>query len=99
MEQVQERKNQRRKNFLGLKDKAEKLGKGEMTFEDYVKCSKTSIEDLEEQIEENKEIISENEQKISDELVGVVIKQQDKIKSQKTKIANLKKKERGTYGE
>lgn len=46
MEQVQERKNQRRKNFLGLKDKAEKLGKGEMTLEDYVKCSKTSIEDL-----------------------------------------------------
>ena len=195
MEQVQEGKNQRRKNFLGLKGKAEKLGKGEMTLEDYVKCSKTSIDDLiifakkenmnadvirglykhkklyatykkpfakadylksitliingqevkpteedvdkcveylqvkgslicdktvrdtvrgylkgeinitikeaelEEQIEENKKIISENEQKISDELVGVLIEQQDKIKSQQTEIANLKKKEIGTYGE
>ena len=56
-------------------------------------------EDLEEQIEENKETISENEQKISDELVGVLIEQQDKIKSQQTEIANIKKKEVGTYGE
>ena len=56
-------------------------------------------EDLEEQIEENKETIFENEQKISDELVGVLIEQQDKIKSQQTEIANIKKKEVGTYGE
>ncbi len=55
--------------------------------------------DLEEQIEENKEIISENEQKIRDELVGVLIEQQSKIKTQQTEIANLKKKEIGTYGE
>ena len=55
--------------------------------------------DLAEQIEENKEIISENEQKISDELVGTLIEQQDKIKSQQTEIANIKKKEVGTYGE
>lgn len=55
--------------------------------------------DLEEQIEENKEIISENEQKISDELVGVLVEQQDEIKSQQTEIANLKKKGIGTYGE
>lgn len=55
--------------------------------------------DLAEQIEENKEIISENEQKISDELVGTLIEQQDKIKSQQTEIINVKKKEVGTYGE
>lgn len=40
------KKNQQRKNYLGLKNKAEKLGKGEMTLEDYIKCSKTSIDDL-----------------------------------------------------
>lgn len=186
---------QRRRNYLGLKGKAEKLGKGEMSLEDYIKCSKTSIDDLiifakkenmdadvikglykyvkpyksykkpfakvdylkstiliingqevkpteedvdkcveylqvngslicektvkdtvrgylkgeiditiketdlEEQIEENKEIISENEQKINDELVGVLIEQQDEIKSQQTEIINVKKKEVGTYGE
>ena len=195
LEQKEETKKQQRKNFLGLKNKAEKLGKGEMTLEDYVKCSKTSIDDLiafakkenmdaviirglfkhkklysaykkpftkadylksttliidgqevkpteedvdkcveylqvngslicdktvrdtvrgylkgdiditikeadlAEQIEENKEIISENEQKISDELVGTLIEQQDKIKSQQTEIINVKKKEVGTYGE
>ena len=189
------KKNQRRSNYFGLKNKAEKLGKGEMTLEDYVKCSKTSIddliifakkenmeadvirglykyvkpyksyktpfaktdylkstiliingqevkpteedvdkcveylkasgslicdktvrntvrgylkgeiditikeEDLEEQTAENKEIISENEQKISDELVRVLVEQQDKVKSQKVEIANLKKKGIGTYGE
>lgn len=189
------KKNQRRSNYFGLKNKAEKLGKGEMTLEDYVKCSKTSIddliifakkenmeadvirglykyvkpyksyktpfaktdylkstiliingqevkpteedvdkcveylkasgslicdktvrntvrgylkgeiditikeEDLEEQTAENKEIISENEQKISDELVRVLVEQQDKVKSQKVEIANLKKKVIGTYGE
>lgn len=49
-------------------------------------------EDLEEQIEEN-------EKKISDELVRVLVEQQDKIKSQKAEIANLKKKGIGTYGE
>ena len=189
------KKNQRRSNYFDLKNKAEKLGKGEMTLEDYVKCSKTSIddliifakkenmeadvirglykyvkpyksyktpfaktdylkstiliingqevkpteedvdkcveylkasgslicdktvrntvrgylkgeiditikeEDLEEQTAENKEIISENEQKISDELVRVLVEQQDKVKSQKVEIANLKKKGIGTYGE
>lgn len=194
-EQVKECVNQRRKNFLGLKNKTEKLGKGEMTLEDYIKCSKTSIDDLivfakkehmdaevirglykhkklyaaykkpfakadylksttliidgqevkpteedvdkcveylqvngslicdktvrdtvrgylkgeiditikeadlAEQVEENKGIISENEQKISDELVGTLIEQQDKIKSQQTEIANIKKKEVGTYGD
>ena len=56
-------------------------------------------EDLEEQTAENKEIISENEQKISDELVRVLVEQQDKVKSQKVEIANLKKKGIGTYGE
>ena len=40
------KKNQQRKNYLGLINKAEKLGKGEMTLEDYIKCSKTSIDDL-----------------------------------------------------
>ena len=45
-EQVKDRVNQQRKNFVGLKNKAEKLGKGEMTLEDYIKCSKTSIDDL-----------------------------------------------------
>lgn len=40
------KKNQQRKNYLGLKNKAEKLGKGEISLEDYIKCSKTSIDDL-----------------------------------------------------
>lgn len=40
------KKNQQRRNYLGLINKAEKLGKGEMSLEDYVKTSKTSIEDL-----------------------------------------------------
>ena len=44
--QYQERKDQQIRNYLGLKDKAKKLGKGEMALEDYVKCSKTSIDDL-----------------------------------------------------
>ena len=44
--QYQERKDQQIRNYLGLKDKAKKLGKGEMELEDYVKCSKTSIDDL-----------------------------------------------------
>lgn len=46
---VQEQKdkvNQRRANYLGLINKAEKLGKGEISLEDYVKSSKTSIEEL-----------------------------------------------------
>lgn len=34
------------KNYLGLRDKAIKLAKGEMTIEEYVMKSKTSIEDL-----------------------------------------------------
>ena len=182
------KKNQQRKNYLGLKGKAEKLGKGEMTLEDYVKCSKTSIDDLiifakkenmdadvirglykyvktyksykkpfakteylkstiliingqevkptEEDVdkcveylkangslicdktvrntvrgylkgeiditikeEDLEEQIEENEKKISDELVRVLVEQQDKIKSQKAEIANLKKKGIGTYGE
>lgn len=38
--------NQQRKNYLGLIDKAKKLGKGELSLEDYVKTSKTSIDDL-----------------------------------------------------
>ena len=37
---------QRRSNYLGLIDKAKKLGKGELSLEDYVKTSKTSIDDL-----------------------------------------------------
>lgn len=45
-EQKKETTNQQRKNFLGLKNKVEKLAKGEMTLEDYVKCSKTSIDEL-----------------------------------------------------
>ena len=182
------KKNQRRSNYFGLKNKAEKLGKGEMTLEDYVKCSKTSIDDLiifakkenmdadvirglykyvktyksykkpfakteylkstiliingqevkptEEDVdkcveylkasgslicdktvrntvrgylkgeiditikeEDLEEQIEENEKKISDELVRVLVEQQDKIKSQKAEIANLKKKGIGTYGE
>ena len=44
--QIREEKNQRRANYLGLINKAEKLGKGEMSLEDYVKSSKTSIEEL-----------------------------------------------------
>ena len=44
--QVKEEKNQRTSNYLGLINKAEKLGKGEMSLEDYVKSSKTSIEEL-----------------------------------------------------
>ena len=40
------KKNQQRKNYLELKYKAKKLGKGEMTLEYYIKCSKTSIDDL-----------------------------------------------------
>ena len=36
----------RRKNWLGLRGKAEKLAKGEMTIEEYILKSKTSIEDL-----------------------------------------------------
>ena len=35
----------------------------------------------------------------SDELVRVLVEQQDKVKSQKVEIANLKKKGIGTYGE
>ena len=45
-EQVEEGIKQRRANYLGLKNKAEKLGKGEMSLDDYVKCSKTPIVDL-----------------------------------------------------
>lgn len=45
-QQKEEIKKQQRKNFLGLINKAEKLSKGEMSLEDYIKCSKTSIEDL-----------------------------------------------------
>ena len=41
-----ENENVRRKNYLGLLNKAEKLGKGEMTLEEYIKTSKTSIDDL-----------------------------------------------------
>ena len=41
-----ENKIQTRKNYLGLKSKAEKLAKGEISLEDYIKISKTSIEDL-----------------------------------------------------
>ena len=195
MEQKKEIANQQRKNYLGLKNKAEKLAKGEMSLVDYIKCSKTSIDDLidfakkehmeaevirglhkhkklyaaykktfkkeeylksniliidgqevrpseedvdkcmdylkaegalicdktvkdtvrgylrgeiditikedalEERIEENNAIISENEQKIADELVGTIIEQQDKIKSQQIEIGNIRKKEKGTYGE
>ena len=44
--QIKEAKNQRTSNYLGLINKAEKLGKGEMSLEDYVKSSKTSIEEL-----------------------------------------------------
>ena len=186
---------QRRRNYLGLKNKAEKLGKGEMTLEEYIKCSKLSIEDLidfakkqnmssdivrglykykklytvykkpfvkadylksttliidgqqvrptetdvdkcieylqangslicektvkdtvrgylkgeidvtikeqdlKEQIEDNKEVISENEEKMIDELVGILFKQQDEIKSQQVEIVDIKKKGMGTYGE
>lgn len=42
----EENKIQQRKNYLGLKSKAEKLAKGEISLEDYIKSSKTSIEDL-----------------------------------------------------
>ena len=35
-----------RKNWLGLREKAEKLAKGEMTIEEYIMKSKTSIEEL-----------------------------------------------------
>ena len=42
----EDNKNQRLKNYLGLVHKAEKLGKGEITIEEYLKTSKTSIEDL-----------------------------------------------------
>lgn len=35
-----------RKNWLGLREKAEKLAKGQMTIEEYIVKSKTSIEDL-----------------------------------------------------
>lgn len=41
-----ENKKQTRKNYLGLIDKAEKLAKGQMTIEEYIMKSKTSIEDL-----------------------------------------------------
>ena len=45
--QEQERKvKQRRANYLGLISKAEKLAKGEMTIEEYIMKSKTSIDDL-----------------------------------------------------
>ena len=35
-----------RKNWLGLRDKAEKLAKGQISIEEYIMKSKTSIEDL-----------------------------------------------------
>ncbi len=46
-EKIREKnEKQRRKNYLGLIDKAKKLAKGEMTLEEYVMKSTTSIEDL-----------------------------------------------------
>lgn len=42
----EENKIQTRKNYLGLINKTKKLGKGELSLEDYVKTSKTSIDDL-----------------------------------------------------
>lgn len=45
-EQVEEGAKQRRSNYLGLMSKAEKLSKGEMSLEEYIMKSKTSIDDL-----------------------------------------------------
>ena len=44
--EIEENKIKRRNNYLGLISKAEKLSKGELSLEEYVKTSKTSIEDL-----------------------------------------------------
>ena len=45
-EERAEMQQTQRKNWLGLRKKAEKLAKGEMTIEEYIMKSKTSIEEL-----------------------------------------------------
>ena len=46
LEESEKSKQKQRKYWLGLRNKAIKLSKGEMTIEEYIKSSKTSIEEL-----------------------------------------------------
>ena len=55
-EEAEEGKQQRRKNYLGLLDKAEKIAKGEMTIEEFILTSKreTTMEALIELAKKNR---------------------------------------------
>ena len=60
---------------------------------------KKSEEEEEVKNKTNETTIAESERKIKDELVGVIINQQRKIKSQQSEINKINKKGKRTYGE